>query len=62
MPRNPSALRLSSSNGAGILSGWSFGLTGSPRAADAAECYIAQGPEKAMNLYSQKKVRRGDRE
>ena len=32
------------------------------RAADAAECYIAQGPEKAMNLYSQKKVRRGDRE
>lgn len=26
------------------------------RAADAVECYIAQGPEKAMNLYSQKKV------
>ena len=27
------------------------------RAADAAECYIAEGPEKAMNRYSQKKVR-----
>ena len=26
------------------------------RAADAVECFIAQGPEKAMNLYSQKKV------
>ncbi len=28
------------------------------RAADAVECYIAQGPEKAMNLYSQKKISR----
>ena len=28
------------------------------RAADAVECYIAQGPEKAMNLYSQKKIPR----
>ena len=27
------------------------------RAADAAECYIAEGPEKAMNRYSQKKVK-----
>ncbi|MER2235202.1 MAG: aminoacyl-tRNA hydrolase [Candidatus Limivicinus sp.] len=27
------------------------------RAADAAECYIAEGAEKAMNRYSQKKVR-----
>ena len=27
------------------------------RAADAAECYIAEGPEKAMNQYSQKKVK-----
>ena len=26
------------------------------RAADAVECFIAHGPEKAMNLYSQKKV------
>lgn len=26
------------------------------RAADAVECFIAQGPEKAMNLYSQKKI------
>ena len=26
------------------------------RAADAVECYITQGPEKAMNLYSQKKI------
>ncbi len=25
------------------------------RAADAVECYIAEGPEKAMNRYSQKK-------
>lgn len=25
------------------------------RAADAVECFIAKGPEKAMNLYSQKK-------
>ena len=28
------------------------------RAADAVECFIAQGPEKAMNLYSQKKIPR----
>lgn len=28
------------------------------RAADAVLCYISQGPEKAMNLYSQKKVHR----
>ena len=28
------------------------------RAADAVECFIAQGPEKAMNLYSQKKISR----
>ena len=27
------------------------------RAADAAECYIAESPEKAMNRYSQKKVK-----
>ena len=27
------------------------------RAADAAECYIAEGAEKAMNRYSQKKVK-----
>ena len=27
------------------------------RAADAVECYIAEGPEKAMNQYSQKKVK-----
>ena len=27
------------------------------RAADAAECYIAEGSEKAMNRYSQKKVK-----
>ena len=27
------------------------------RAADAAECYIAEGPETAMNQYSQKKVK-----
>ena len=27
------------------------------RASDAAECYIAEGPEKAMNRYSQKKVK-----
>ena len=26
------------------------------RAADAVECFITQGPEKAMNLYSQKKI------
>ena len=26
------------------------------RAADAVECFITKGPEKAMNLYSQKKV------
>ena len=30
------------------------------RAADAVECFIAQGPEKAMNLYSQKKIPRKD--
>ena len=28
------------------------------RAADAVECFITQGPEKAMNLYSQKKIPR----
>ena len=28
------------------------------RAADAVECFITKGPEKAMNLYSQKKVPR----
>ena len=28
------------------------------RAADAVECFITQGPEKAMNLYSQKKISR----
>jgi len=28
------------------------------RAADAVECFIARGPEKAMNLYSQKKISR----
>ena len=28
------------------------------RAADAGECFITQGPEKAMNLYSQKKISR----
>ncbi|MBQ9662340.1 MAG: aminoacyl-tRNA hydrolase [Oscillospiraceae bacterium] len=28
------------------------------RAADAVECLITRGPEKAMNLYSQKKVAR----
>jgi PTH1 family peptidyl-tRNA hydrolase len=28
------------------------------KAADAVECFIAQGPEKAMNLYSQKKISR----
>ena len=28
------------------------------RAADAVECFIAQGPEKAMNLYSPKKIPR----
>ena len=28
------------------------------RAADAVACYISQGPEKAMNLYSAKKARR----
>ena len=28
------------------------------RAADAVECFIAQGPEKAMNLYSQKRIPR----
>ena len=28
------------------------------RAADAVECFISQGPEKAMNLYSQKKIPR----
>lgn len=28
------------------------------RAAEAVECYITQGPEKAMNLYSQKKASR----
>ena len=28
------------------------------RAADAVECFITQGPEKAMNLYSQKKTPR----
>ena len=27
------------------------------RAADAAECYIAQGAEKAMNMYNQKPVK-----
>ena len=26
------------------------------RAADAAECYIAEGPEKAMNLYNNRKA------
>ena len=28
------------------------------KAADAVECFVAQGPEKAMNLYSQKKISR----
>ena len=28
------------------------------RAADAVECFITKGPEKAMNLYSQKRVPR----
>lgn len=28
------------------------------RAADAVECFIVHGPEKAMNLYSQKKIPR----
>ena len=28
------------------------------RAADAVECFITKGPEKAMNLYSQKKIPR----
>ena len=28
------------------------------QAAEAVECFIAQGPEKAMNLYSQKKISR----
>ena len=28
------------------------------RAADAVECFITQGPEKAMNLYRQKKIPR----
>ena len=28
------------------------------RAADAVECFITRGPEKAMNLYSQKKIPR----
>ena len=28
------------------------------KAADAVECFIAHGPEKAMNLYSQKKISR----
>ena len=28
------------------------------RAADAVECFVTQGPEKAMNLYSQKKIPR----
>ncbi len=28
------------------------------RAADAVECFISQGPEKAMNLYSQKRIPR----
>ena len=28
------------------------------RAADAVECFISHGPEKAMNLYSQKKIPR----
>ena len=30
------------------------------RAADAVECFIAEGPEKAMNRYSQKKIPRKD--
>ena len=30
------------------------------RAADAVECFITEGPEKAMNRYSQKKIPRKD--